>query len=95
MPQQPVIGAVSPGDLIPWFISSANRDPENAAANAFDIRRDPDQHVAFGPGLHHCSGANWLRVESQESPRHWLSGSAACDSKRGNLNINQASLSGR
>jgi len=84
MPQRPVIGAVSPGDLIRWFISSANRDPENsAAANAFDIGRDPDQHVAFGPGLHHCSGANWLRVEGQEVFKALAERFPACDSKRG------------
>ena len=54
-------------DRIRWFISSANRDPE-AFPNpeAFDITRHPNQHVAFGSGVHHCLGATLARVEGQE-----------------------------
>lgn len=50
-----------------WFISSANRDPE-AFPNpeTFDIFRQPNQHVAFGSGTHHCLGATLARVEGQE-----------------------------
>lgn len=54
-------------DRIRWFISSANRDPEAfAEADTFDISRDPNQHVAFGSGVHHCLGATLARVEGQE-----------------------------
>jgi pimeloyl-[acyl-carrier protein] synthase len=50
-----------------WFISSANRDPEVFAhPDTFDIRRDPNPHVAFGSGVHHCLGATLARLEGQE-----------------------------
>ena len=54
-------------DRIRWFISSANRDPEAfAGPGVFDIRRHPNQHVAFGSGVHHCLGATLARLEGQE-----------------------------
>src|SRR5713101_1333069 len=54
-------------DRIRWFITSANRDPEVfAQADTFDISRDPNPHVAFGSGVHHCLGATLVRVEGQE-----------------------------
>jgi len=54
-------------DRIRWFISSANRDPEVFAnPNTFDISRDPNPHVAFGSGVHHCLGATIARLEGQE-----------------------------
>jgi cytochrome P450 len=54
-------------DRIRWFITSANRDPE-AFSNpeTFDITRDPNPHVAFGSGVHHCLGATLARLEGQE-----------------------------
>jgi cytochrome P450 len=54
-------------DRVRWFISSANRDP-GAFPNpeTFDIFRQPNQHVAFGSGTHHCLGATLARVEGQE-----------------------------
>jgi cytochrome P450 len=46
-----------------WY-PSANRD---AAVFSdpfrFDVGRDPNPHVAFGHGLHHCLGANLARRE--------------------------------
>ncbi len=54
-------------DRIRWFISSANRDPNVFAdADKFDITRQPNPHVAFGNGVHHCLGATLARVEGQE-----------------------------
>jgi cytochrome P450 len=54
-------------DRIRWFISSANRDPEAfTQPDGFDITRDPNPHVAFGSGVHHCLGATLARVEGQE-----------------------------
>ncbi len=55
------------GDRVRWFISSANRDPEAfPSPETFDIFRQPNQHVAFGSGTHHCLGATLARVEGQE-----------------------------
>jgi cytochrome P450 len=54
-------------DRIRWFISSANRDPSVfAEPDKFDITRQPNPHVAFGNGVHHCLGATLARVEGQE-----------------------------
>jgi len=55
-------------DRIRWFINSANRDPETFAnPDVFDITRDPNPHVAFGNGVHHCLGATLARLEGQEA----------------------------
>jgi len=55
------------GDRLRWFISSANRDPEAFdRPTTFDITRNPNPHVAFGSGVHHCLGATLARVEGQE-----------------------------
>jgi cytochrome P450 len=54
-------------DRVRWFISSANRDPgQFPDSTRFDIERNPNQHVAFGSGTHHCLGATLARVEGQE-----------------------------
>jgi cytochrome P450 len=54
-------------DRIRWFISSANRDPEVFKnPETFDITRNPNPHVAFGSGVHHCLGATLARLEGQE-----------------------------
>jgi Cytochrome P450 len=46
-------------DRIRWFISAANRDPRVfPEPDQFNIARDPNPHVAFGSGIHHCLGAH-------------------------------------
>ena len=60
-------GAWRKDERIRWFISAANRDPLMFAdPDRFDITRQPNQHVAFGSGTHHCLGATLARVEGQE-----------------------------
>jgi cholest-4-en-3-one 26-monooxygenase len=52
--------------VILWY-PAANRDEEVFdAPNRFDIRRHPNEHVAFGHGEHYCLGANLARMELQE-----------------------------
>jgi len=52
--------------LILWY-PSANRDEDVFDdPDRFDIRRTPNDHVAFGYGEHYCLGANLARMELQE-----------------------------
>jgi cholest-4-en-3-one 26-monooxygenase len=49
-----------------WY-PSANRDEEVFdRADAFDIRRNPNEHLSFGIGEHFCLGANLARLELNE-----------------------------
>ena len=55
------------GEKVRCYIGSANRDHmkfENA--DNFEINRNPNQHVAFGWGIHHCLGSSVSQVEFQE-----------------------------
>lgn len=50
-----------------WLLFiSANRDEEQFSdPERFDIRRDPNRHVAFGFGPHFCLGAPLARLEAR------------------------------
>jgi cholest-4-en-3-one 26-monooxygenase len=55
------------GDKVMLWYSSVNRDEEVFTdPNKFDIRRSPNDHLAFGIGEHYCLGANLARMELQE-----------------------------
>jgi len=60
-------GQVVPaGKLILPMIGSANRDPKHFNdPNRFDIRRQPNPHIAFGHGIHSCLGAALARMEAR------------------------------
>jgi len=52
--------------LVLWY-PSANRDEEIFPdPDTFNIRRAPNEHVAFGFGEHFCLGANLARLELNE-----------------------------
>ena len=55
---------VAAGDRVMLAYPSANRDEDVFDEPfAFDIRRDPNPHLAFGQGTHFCVGANLARLE--------------------------------
>jgi cytochrome P450 PksS len=54
------------GDFVFPIIASANRDEALfKAPDRLDVRRDPNRHVAFGAGPHHCIGLHLARVEAE------------------------------
>jgi cytochrome P450 len=58
--------AIAPGDKVLVWEASANRDElQFPHASTFDIRRDPNLHLAFGHGVHFCMGASLARLEAR------------------------------
>ena len=55
---------IAAGDKVTLWWGSANFD-ERAFPDphTFDVRRDPNRHLAFGHGAHFCLGAHLARVE--------------------------------
>ena len=53
------------GDTVLPFLAAANADPlqfENP--EKFDINRSPNQHLAFGSGIHTCLGLRLAKAEA-------------------------------
>lgn len=54
------------GQELTTYLGAANRDPAQfPAAERFDLRRQPNRHVAFGLGIHFCLGAPLARAEAR------------------------------
>lgn len=59
---------VAAGEKVAVLLGSANRDPAVFdAPDEFRVDRTPNNHVAFGVGVHFCLGAPLARVELVES----------------------------
>lgn len=58
--------SIRSGELVLVSRWAAHRDPEAFAdAERFDLRREENQHLAFGHGHHFCIGAALARIELQ------------------------------
>ncbi|MED4455105.1 cytochrome P450 [Metabacillus fastidiosus] len=57
---------IKEGEHVYIMLGAVNRDPRKFLhADQFNIRRDPNQHLAFGAGVHFCLGASLARLEAQ------------------------------
>jgi cytochrome P450 len=66
--QDIVIGGVQVrrGQQVVALVGAANRDPSQfAQPDRLDLSREPNRHIAFGGGIHHCLGAALARAEGQ------------------------------
>jgi cytochrome P450 len=59
-------GVIGAGEPVFASRSAANRDPRVFRdPDSLDITRQPNPHVGFGYGIHHCLGAQLARLELQ------------------------------
>ncbi len=64
---------ISAGDNVGLCIAAANHDPAVFdAPGVVDLDRDPNPHLGFGWGLHHCVGAHLARLEARLALRAFL-----------------------
>jgi len=57
--------AIPPESKVMMLYASANRDAEEFSnPDRFDVTRSPNNHIAFGNGIHYCLGAPLARLEA-------------------------------
>src|SRR5579875_152010 len=85
---------IEPGTVVVVMLAAANRDPSRfERPDQFDIARQPNEHLAFGRGIHFCLGAQLARLEGsivfasvlERFPRLRLTDPSAPLSYRGSL----------
>jgi cytochrome P450 len=56
---------IGAGDKVTtWFVSGNRDETVFDEPHRFDVSRDPNPHMSFGPGgIHHCMGAHLARLE--------------------------------
>jgi len=58
--------AIEPGQAVLCMLAAANRDPAQfGRPDELNLRRHPNEHLAFGDGIHFCLGAPLARAEGQ------------------------------
>ncbi len=58
--------AITEGQVVFAVVAAANRDPAQFPdPETVDIGRQPNEHLAFGDGIHFCLGAPLARAEAQ------------------------------
>ncbi len=61
-------GKIPAGQNVLLLVGSANRDERQfPEPDRFDIARNPQDHVAFGYGIHYCLGAPLARLEGRHA----------------------------
>lgn len=64
---------IAEGDALALYFGAANRDPAVFGdPDRFDVARTPNEHIAFGGGVHFCLGIHVARIEIQLMLRELL-----------------------